>query len=59
MEGINKSQVRLDLMMQIGDNDMKIETVLEEAWHLEAAFSVEEEGKTQNLWLLDGMKRNS
>ena len=59
MEGIDKNQVRLDLMMQIGDIDMKIETALEEALHLEDVTSGEEEAKTPNLRLLDGMKQNN
>ena len=46
LEGINYSQVRLDLRKQICDKDMKIETVLESALHLEAVTRIEEEGQT-------------
>ena len=43
LEGIHHSQVRLDLRKQIGEKDMKIETVLERALHLEAVTKIEEE----------------
>ena len=43
LEGINHSQVRLDLRKQIGDKDMKIETVLERPLYLEAVTRIEEE----------------
>ena len=47
--GINHSQVRLDLRKQTGDKDMKIETVLERALHLEAVTRMEEEKQTPKL----------
>ena len=40
LEGINHSQVMLDLRKQIGDNDMKVETVLERALRLEAVTRI-------------------
>ena len=43
------SQVRLDLRKQIGDKDMKIETVLERALHLEAVTRIEEEEQTPKV----------
>ena len=43
LEGINHSEVRLDLRKQIGYKDMKIETVLEQALHLETVTRIEEE----------------
>ena len=46
IEGINHSQVRLDLRKQIGDKDMEIETVLERAMRLEAVTRIEEEEHT-------------
>ena len=49
LEGINHSQVRLDLRKQIGDKDMKIETVLERALHLEAVTRIEEEEQTPKV----------
>ena len=49
LEGINHSQVRLDLTQQIGDKDMKIETVLERALHLEAVTRIEEEEQTPKV----------
>ena len=49
LEGINHSQVRLDLRMQIDDKDMKIETVLEQALHLEAVTRIEKEEQTPNV----------
>ena len=48
-EGINHSQVRLDLRKQIGDKDMKIETVLERAMHLKAVTRIEEEEQTPKV----------
>ena len=38
--------MRLDLRKQIGGKDMKIETVLEQALHLEAVPRIEDEGQT-------------
>ena len=38
--------MRLDLRKQIGDKDIKIETVLEQALHLEAVTRTEEEEQT-------------
>ena len=49
LEGIKQSQVRLDLRKQIGDKDMKIETVLERALHLEAVTRIEEEEQTPKV----------
>ena len=49
LEGTNHSQVRLDLRKQIGDKDMKIETVLERALHLEAVTRIEEEEQTTKV----------
>ena len=49
LEGINHSQVRLDLRKQIGDKDMKTETVLEQALHLEAVTRIEEKEQTPKL----------
>ena len=49
LEGINHIQVRLDLRKQIGDKDMKIETVLERALRLEAVTRIEEEEQKQKL----------
>ena len=49
LEGINHSQVTLDLKKQIGDKDMKIETVLERALHLEAVTRIEEEVQTPKV----------
>ena len=49
LEGINHSQVRLDLRKQIGDKDMKFETVLERALHLEAVTRIEEEEQTPKV----------
>ena len=49
LEGINHSQVRLDLRKQIGDKGMKIETVLERALHLEAVTRIEEEEQTPKV----------
>ena len=43
LEGINHSQVRLDLRKRIGDKDRKIETVLERALHIEAVTRIEKE----------------
>ena len=45
-KGINHSQVRLDLRKQIGDNETKIETILERALHLETVTGTEEEEET-------------
>ena len=49
LEGINHSQMRLDLRKQIGDKDIKIETVLERALHLEAVTRIEEEEQTPKV----------
>ena len=49
LEGINHSQVRLDLRKQIGDKDMSFETVLERALHLEAVTRIEEEEQTTKV----------
>ena len=49
LEGIDHSQVRLDFRKQIGDKDMKIETVLERALHLEAVTRIEEEERTPKV----------
>ena len=49
LEGINHSQVSLDLRKPIGDKDMKIETVLERALHLEAVTRMEEEEQTAKV----------
>ena len=49
LEGINPSQVRLDLRKQIGDKYKKIETVLERALHLEAVTGIEEEEETPKV----------
>ena len=49
LEGINQSQVRLDLKKQIGDKVKKIETVLERALHLEAVTRIEEEEQTPKV----------
>ena len=46
LERINHSQVRLDLRKEIGDKDMKIETALERALHLEAVTRIKEEEQT-------------
>ena len=43
LEGINHSQVKLDLRKRIGDKETKFETVLERALHLEAVTRIEEE----------------
>ena len=44
--------MRLDLRKQIGDKKMEIETVLEEALHLEAVTRIEEEEKTSKVRLI-------
>ena len=49
LEGVRHSQVRLDLRELIGDKDMKIETVLERALHLEAVTRIEEEEQTPKV----------
>ena len=49
LEGINHSQVRLDLRKQIVDKDMKIETGLERALHLESVTRIEEEEQTPKV----------
>ena len=49
LEGIKHSQVRLDLRKQIGDKDMKTETVLERALHIEAGRRIEEEEQTPKV----------
>ena len=41
--------MRLDLRKQIGDKDMKIETVLERTLHLEAVTRIEEEEQTPKV----------
>ena len=41
--------MRLDLRKQIGDKDMKIETVLEEALHMQAVTRIEEEEQTPKI----------
>ena len=46
LEEINHSQVRLDLTKQIGRKNIKIETVLELALHLEAVTRTEVEDQT-------------
>ena len=46
LEGINHSQMRLDLRKQIGDKDTKIETVLEQSLHREAVIRIEENEQT-------------
>ena len=50
--GINHSQVGLDLRKHIGDQDMKIETILERALHLEAVTRIEEEEQTPKVSLI-------
>ena len=52
LEGINHSQVRLDLRKQIGDKYMKIETVLEQALHLEAVTGIEGEEQTPKVGVI-------
>ena len=49
LEGINHSQVKLDLGKQIGDKDMTIQTVLERALHLEAVTGIEEDEQTPKV----------
>ena len=49
IEGINHSQVRLDLRNQLSDKDLEIETGLERALHLEAITGIEEEEQTPNV----------
>ena len=49
LEGINRSQVRLDLRKQIGDKDTKIETNWEQALHLEAVTRIKEEEQTPKV----------
>ena len=49
LEGINHSQVRLDLRKRIGDKDRKIETVLERALHTEAVTRIEKEQQTPKV----------
>ena len=56
LEGINHSQVSLDLRKQIGDKDMKIETVLERALHVEAVTRIEEEEQIPKVAVIRGMK---
>ena len=46
LERINHSQAMSDLRMQIGDKNMKIETVLERSLHLETVRRIEEEEQT-------------
>ena len=41
--------MRLDLRKQIGDKDLKIETVLERALHLEAVTRIEEEEQNTKI----------
>ena len=41
--------MKLDLRKQIGDKDMKIETVLKRALHLEAVARIEEEEQTPKV----------
>ena len=48
------SQVKLDLWKQIGDKDMKIETVLEQVLHLKAASKTEEEEQTPKIAVIRG-----
>ena len=45
LEGINNTQVRLDLRKTLQDDEMEIQTVLEKALHLEAVTRIEEEEK--------------
>ena len=52
LEGINHSKVRLDLGKQIGDKDMKIETALERALHLEAVTRIEEGEQTPKVAII-------
>ena len=49
LERNNHSQVRLDARKQIGDKDLKIKTLLERAWHLDAATRIKEEEQTANV----------
>ena len=44
--------MRLDLRKQIGDKDMKIETVLEQALHLETVTIIEEEEQTPKIAII-------
>lgn len=43
LEGIQNTQVRLDLRKSLGDEDMKVSKALEKALHLEAVTRIEEE----------------
>ena len=52
LEGINHSQMRLDLRKQIGDKNMKIETVLERALHLDDVTRIEEEEQTSKIAII-------
>ena len=49
LDGITQGQVKLDLRMQMGDEDMESETVLEKALHLEAVTRIEEEEQTTKI----------
>ena len=43
LEGIENSQVRLDLRKNFGDADMTLDKALERALHIEAVTGIEEE----------------
>ena len=43
LEGIENSQVRLDLRKNLGDAGMNLDKVLERALHIEAVTTIEEE----------------
>ena len=52
LEGINHSQLSVDIRKPIGEKDMKIETVLQRALHLEAVTRIEEEEQTPKLEII-------
>ena len=43
IEGIEKSQVKIDLRMNLGDADRSLDEALERILHIEAVTSIEEE----------------
>ena len=49
LEKINHSQLRLDLRKQIGDKDVKSETILEQVLHLEALTRIEKAKQIQRV----------
>ena len=43
LEGVEKSQTRLDMRTNLGDADMDLDKALERALHIEAVTRIEEE----------------